>query len=62
MLAYEDAVIGSKLAGRVDTVTVDVGSIVRRGEALQTIELNLGAQASKPAPSKAAPTPKSKSP
>jgi multidrug efflux pump subunit AcrA (membrane-fusion protein) len=32
LLAFEDATIGSKLAGRVQTVAVDVGSIVREGD------------------------------
>ena len=47
LLAYEDAVIGSKLAGRVATVDVDLGSIVRRGEPLVTLvrdELDLRVQ------------------
>ncbi len=34
LLAYEDAVIGSKLSGRVAEVAVDLGSIVRQGETL----------------------------
>jgi RND family efflux transporter MFP subunit len=34
LLAYEEAVIGSKLAGRIDEVKVDLGSIVKRGEPL----------------------------
>jgi membrane fusion protein (multidrug efflux system) len=34
MLAYEDAVIGSKLAGRVAEVAVDLGSVVRQGDTL----------------------------
>jgi RND family efflux transporter MFP subunit len=34
LLAYEDAVIGSKLAGRVAEVAVDLGSVVRKGEVL----------------------------
>jgi RND family efflux transporter MFP subunit len=33
-LAYEDAVIGSKLAGRVAEVNVDLGSVVKKGEVL----------------------------
>ena len=37
LLAYEDAVVGSKLAGRVATVNVDLGSIVKRGEPLVTL-------------------------
>jgi RND family efflux transporter MFP subunit len=47
LLAYEDAVIGSKLAGRVDTVAIDLGSIVRQGEPLVTLvrsELDLRVQ------------------
>ncbi len=34
LLAYEDAVIGSKLAGRVAEVDVDLGSVVKKGEVL----------------------------
>jgi RND family efflux transporter MFP subunit len=34
LLAYEDAVIGSKLAGRVAEIAVDLGSVVRQGEPL----------------------------
>jgi RND family efflux transporter MFP subunit len=34
LLAYEDAVIGSKLAGRVAEISVDLGSVVRKGEVL----------------------------
>ena len=34
LLAYEDAVIGSKLAGRVAEVAVDLGSVIRKGEVL----------------------------
>ena len=34
LLAYEDAVIGSKLAGRVAEVAVDLGSVIRNGEVL----------------------------
>jgi RND family efflux transporter MFP subunit len=34
LLAYEDAVIGSKLAGRVAEIAVDLGSVVRKGEVL----------------------------
>lgn len=34
LLAYEDAVIGSKLAGRVAEVAVDLGSVVHKGETL----------------------------
>lgn len=38
LLADEEAVIGSKLAGRVETVEVDLGSIVRKGETLVTLD------------------------
>ncbi|WP_428307223.1 efflux RND transporter periplasmic adaptor subunit [Lacipirellula sp.] len=44
LLADEDAVLGSKLAGRVATVSVDLGSIVKKGDplvALDRSELNL---------------------
>lgn len=34
LLAFEDAVIGSKLPGRVAVINVDLGSIVRRGDVL----------------------------
>ena len=34
MLAYEDAVIGSKLAGRIAEVSVDRGSVVQKGQML----------------------------
>jgi len=34
LLAFEDAVVGSKLAGRVAEVAVDLGSIVKRGDPL----------------------------
>jgi RND family efflux transporter MFP subunit len=47
LLAYEDATIGSKLAGRVATVAVDLGSIVKRGDPLVTLvrdELELRVQ------------------
>jgi RND family efflux transporter MFP subunit len=47
LLADEDAVIGSKLAGRVETVNVDLGSVVKRGEvmvALDQLELKLRVQ------------------
>jgi RND family efflux transporter MFP subunit len=47
MLAYEDATIGSKLAGRVESVAVDLGSIVKRGDPLVTLmrdELDLRVQ------------------
>jgi RND family efflux transporter MFP subunit len=38
LLADEDAVIGSKLAGRVATVAVDLGSIVNKGDLLVTLD------------------------
>lgn len=38
LLADEDAIIGSKLAGRVATVDVDLGSIVKKGEVLVTLD------------------------
>jgi len=38
LLADEDAVVGSKLAGRVEAVTVDLGSIVKKGEPLVTLD------------------------
>ena len=38
LLADEDAVIGSKLAGRVATIAVDLGSIVKKGEPLVTLD------------------------
>jgi RND family efflux transporter MFP subunit len=47
LLAFEDAVVGSKLAGRVETVDVDLGSIVKAGDRLVTLvrsELDLRAQ------------------
>jgi RND family efflux transporter MFP subunit len=47
LLAFEDATIGSKLAGRVQTVAVDVGSIVREGDPLVSLvrsELDLRVQ------------------
>jgi RND family efflux transporter MFP subunit len=47
LLAYEDAVVGSKLPGRVDTVHVDVGTVVKAGEPLVTLvrsELDLRVQ------------------
>ncbi len=34
MLAYEEAVVGSKLAGRVLEVQVDLGSVVKKGDSL----------------------------
>jgi RND family efflux transporter MFP subunit len=47
LLAFEDAVIGSKLAGRVDEVAVDRGSIVKRADPLVKLvrsELDLRVQ------------------
>jgi RND family efflux transporter MFP subunit len=47
LLAYEDATVGSKLAGRVADVAVDLGTIVKRGEPLVTLvrdELDLRVQ------------------
>ncbi len=47
LLADEDAIIGSKLAGRVEKVTVDIGSIVKAGDPLVTLvrsELDLRVQ------------------
>jgi RND family efflux transporter MFP subunit len=47
MLAFEEATVGSKLAGRVAEVAVDLGSIVKRGEPLVTLmrdELQLRVQ------------------
>src|SRR5262245_59544749 len=44
LLAYENAIIGSKLAGRVESVEVDLGSVVKRGHplvVLDTSELDL---------------------
>lgn len=38
LLADEQAVIGSKLAGRVETVSVDLGSVVTRGEVLMKLD------------------------
>jgi RND family efflux transporter MFP subunit len=38
LLADEQAVIGSKLAGRVETVNVDLGSVVQRGEVLMRLD------------------------
>src|SRR5687768_8830767 len=37
LLAYEDATVGSKLAGRVDTVAVDIGTVVKAGDPLVTL-------------------------
>lgn len=47
LLAYDDAVVGSKLAGRVQTVAVDIGSIVEAGDPLVSLvrsELDLRVQ------------------
>jgi RND family efflux transporter MFP subunit len=47
LLAYEDAVVGSKLAGRVDKVNVDIGSVVKAGQPLVSLvrsELDLRLQ------------------
>jgi RND family efflux transporter MFP subunit len=44
LLAYENATIGSKLAGRVESVNVDLGSVVKHGHPLvllDTSELEL---------------------
>jgi membrane fusion protein (multidrug efflux system) len=38
LLADEQAVIGSKLAGRVEAVHVDLGSVVKRGDPLVTLD------------------------
>jgi RND family efflux transporter MFP subunit len=38
LLADEDAVIGSKLACRVDSVAVDLGSVVKSGDTLVTLD------------------------
>jgi RND family efflux transporter MFP subunit len=38
LLAYENAVIGSKLAGRVERVEVDLGSVVRRGQPMVVLD------------------------
>jgi RND family efflux transporter MFP subunit len=40
MLAYEDAVVGSKLAGRVAEVAVDLGSVVEGGQLLVSLVRN----------------------
>jgi membrane fusion protein (multidrug efflux system) len=37
MLAYEDSVVGSKLAGRVNEIPVDLGSVVRKGDVLMKL-------------------------
>jgi RND family efflux transporter MFP subunit len=47
LLADEDSVIGSKLACRVESVAVDLGSVVKKGDPLVTLdrsELNLRVQ------------------
>lgn len=47
LLAYDDAVVGSKLSGRVESVAVDRGSLVNAGDPLVTLvrsELNLRVQ------------------
>lgn len=38
LLAHDDSIIGSKLAGRVDSVAVDLGSHVRRGDSLVLLD------------------------
>lgn len=38
LLAFENAIIGSKLAGRVESVEVDLGSIVKRGQPLVVLD------------------------
>jgi RND family efflux transporter MFP subunit len=38
LLADEDAVIGSKLAGRVEKVNIDLGSVVKRGASLVELD------------------------
>jgi RND family efflux transporter MFP subunit len=38
LLAHEDATIGSKLAGRVDSVAVDLGSVINTGDTLVTLD------------------------
>jgi RND family efflux transporter MFP subunit len=40
LLAYEEATVGSKLAGRVDTVEVDIGTVVKAGDPLVTLVRN----------------------
>lgn len=47
LLAFDEATVGSKLAGRVNTVEVDLGSIVKAGDRLVSLvraELDLRAQ------------------
>jgi RND family efflux transporter MFP subunit len=38
LLAHEDSTIGSKLACRVDSVAVDLGSVVKKGDSLVTLD------------------------
>jgi RND family efflux transporter MFP subunit len=38
LMADEDAVIGSKLAGRVETIDVDLGSVVREGQSMVVLD------------------------
>jgi RND family efflux transporter MFP subunit len=38
LLADEDAIIGSKIAGRVESIDVDLGSQVKRGETIVTLD------------------------
>jgi len=38
LLADEDALIGSKIAGRVESITIDLGSLVKRGETIVTLD------------------------
>ncbi len=38
LLAFENATIGSKLAGRVESVEVDLGSVVKRGQPLVVLD------------------------
>lgn len=38
LLADEDSVIGSKIAGRVESVAVDLGSVVKRGDTLVVLD------------------------
>jgi RND family efflux transporter MFP subunit len=47
LLAFDEATVGSKLAGRVDRVDVDLGAVVKAGDplvALVRVELELRAQ------------------
>ena len=34
LAAYEDAVISAKVAGRIRTLNVDLGSVVRKGQVI----------------------------